>query len=167
MPRYAWNKAPQEVKRRYFELIRQGCSGAAASARVTADHVQSPVMPYKPNPEARVVSRKADREDRDPDPLLADPLASLAALAGRVLRRLVLHPPQGVGAVTVPPDRAHDPRRQPTQMIGDAGEFRHPDRRAAVGTWMRPRHTLPASRHRTSSDLRQLSSETPGVIYLV
>ncbi len=34
MPRYAWNKAPQEAKRRYFELIRQGHSGATASARV-------------------------------------------------------------------------------------------------------------------------------------
>lgn len=34
MPRYAWNKASQEVKRRYFELIRQGCSGATASATV-------------------------------------------------------------------------------------------------------------------------------------
>ncbi len=34
MPRYAWNKAPQEKKRRYFELIRTGCSGASASAAV-------------------------------------------------------------------------------------------------------------------------------------
>ena len=34
MPRYAWNKAPQQDKRRYFELIRQGRSGAAASAAV-------------------------------------------------------------------------------------------------------------------------------------
>jgi len=34
MPRYAWNKAPQQVKRRYFELIRQGWSGAAASSAV-------------------------------------------------------------------------------------------------------------------------------------
>lgn len=34
MPRYAWNKTAQDVKRRYFELIRQGCSGAAASAAV-------------------------------------------------------------------------------------------------------------------------------------
>jgi IS30 family transposase len=30
----AWNKLPAEVKRRYFELIRQGLSGAAASRRV-------------------------------------------------------------------------------------------------------------------------------------
>jgi len=30
----AWNKSPAEVKRRYFELIRQGLSGAAASRRV-------------------------------------------------------------------------------------------------------------------------------------
>ena len=34
MPRYAWNKTSAEVKRRYFELTRQGMSGAAASARV-------------------------------------------------------------------------------------------------------------------------------------
>jgi IS30 family transposase len=34
MPRYAWNKSSGEVKRRYFELTRQGMSGAAASARV-------------------------------------------------------------------------------------------------------------------------------------
>ncbi len=34
MPRYAWNKSPQGNKRRYFELIRQGNSGAAASATV-------------------------------------------------------------------------------------------------------------------------------------
>ncbi|MGL5866615.1 MAG: IS30 family transposase [Dermatophilaceae bacterium] len=34
MPRHAWNKAPQEVKRRYFELIRQGQSGASASSQV-------------------------------------------------------------------------------------------------------------------------------------
>jgi IS30 family transposase len=34
MPRYAWNKSPARVKRRYFELIRQGLSGAAASERV-------------------------------------------------------------------------------------------------------------------------------------
>lgn len=30
----AWNKAPAAVKRRYFELIRQGASGAAASQQV-------------------------------------------------------------------------------------------------------------------------------------
>ena len=34
MPRYAPNKMPPEVKRRYFELIRQGLSGSAASSRV-------------------------------------------------------------------------------------------------------------------------------------
>ena len=34
MPRYAWNKAPSDVKTRYFELIRLGWSGAAASAQV-------------------------------------------------------------------------------------------------------------------------------------
>ena len=30
----AWNKASPEVKRRYFELIRQGASGSVASVRV-------------------------------------------------------------------------------------------------------------------------------------
>ena len=34
MPRYAPNKMPVEVKRRYFELIRQGWSGAAAAEQV-------------------------------------------------------------------------------------------------------------------------------------
>jgi transposase, IS30 family len=34
MPRYAWNKASAEVKGRYFELIRQGFSGSAASEQV-------------------------------------------------------------------------------------------------------------------------------------
>ena len=34
MPRYAPNKMPTEVKRRYFELIRQGSSGAAAAEQV-------------------------------------------------------------------------------------------------------------------------------------
>lgn len=34
MPRYAANKMPPEVKRRYFELIRQGLSGSAASSQV-------------------------------------------------------------------------------------------------------------------------------------
>lgn len=34
MPRYAPNKMPGEVKRRYFELIRQGLSGSAASLEV-------------------------------------------------------------------------------------------------------------------------------------
>jgi IS30 family transposase len=34
MPRWAWNKAPAATKRRYFELIRQGASGASASQRV-------------------------------------------------------------------------------------------------------------------------------------
>jgi IS30 family transposase len=34
MPRYAWNKAPAEIKVRYFELIRQGFSGSAASEQV-------------------------------------------------------------------------------------------------------------------------------------
>ncbi|GLB69589.1 IS30 family transposase [Arthrobacter mangrovi] len=34
MPRYAPNKMPTEVKRRYFELIREGLSGSAAAARV-------------------------------------------------------------------------------------------------------------------------------------
>lgn len=34
MPRYAWNKSPLEVKRRYFELIRQGLSGSAAAQEV-------------------------------------------------------------------------------------------------------------------------------------
>lgn len=34
MSRRAWNKASAETKRRYFELIRQGASGAAASHQV-------------------------------------------------------------------------------------------------------------------------------------
>ena len=34
MPRYAPNKRPVEVKRRYFELIRQGLSGASAAHQV-------------------------------------------------------------------------------------------------------------------------------------
>lgn len=34
MPKYAPNKMPPEVKRRYFELIRSGLSGSAASQRV-------------------------------------------------------------------------------------------------------------------------------------
>ena len=34
MPRYAPNKMPPEVKRRYFELIRSGLSGSEASQRV-------------------------------------------------------------------------------------------------------------------------------------
>ena len=34
MPRCAWNKAPRAVKRRYFDLIRRGWSGAGASAEV-------------------------------------------------------------------------------------------------------------------------------------
>ena len=34
MPHWAWNKAPMVVKRRYFELIRQGTSGASASQQV-------------------------------------------------------------------------------------------------------------------------------------
>src|SRR5215207_2688787 len=34
MPRYAPNKMPVEVKRRYFELIREGWSGAAAANQV-------------------------------------------------------------------------------------------------------------------------------------
>jgi transposase, IS30 family len=34
MPYLAWSKASADTKRRYFELIRQGASGAAASQRV-------------------------------------------------------------------------------------------------------------------------------------
>ena len=34
MPHRAWNKAPRDTKRRYFELIRQGANGTAASQRV-------------------------------------------------------------------------------------------------------------------------------------
>jgi hypothetical protein len=34
MPRYAPNKRPEEVKRRYFELIRQGLSGSSAAGQV-------------------------------------------------------------------------------------------------------------------------------------
>lgn len=34
MPRYAPNKMPAAVKRRYFQLIRTGMSGAAAAERV-------------------------------------------------------------------------------------------------------------------------------------
>ncbi len=34
MPRWAWNKASAPTRNRYFELIRQGCSGAAASRQV-------------------------------------------------------------------------------------------------------------------------------------
>lgn len=34
MVRHAWNKSPLEVKRRYFELIRQGLSGSAAAQQV-------------------------------------------------------------------------------------------------------------------------------------
>ena len=36
MPRWAWNKAPVEAKRQFFELIRQGASGQSASlARIS------------------------------------------------------------------------------------------------------------------------------------
>ncbi len=34
MPHRAWNKASSDTKRRYFELIREGASGTAASRRV-------------------------------------------------------------------------------------------------------------------------------------
>ena len=34
MPYRAWNKLPVETKRRFFELIRQGVSGQAASLAV-------------------------------------------------------------------------------------------------------------------------------------
>ena len=34
MPRYAPNKMPVDVKRRYFELIRAGMRGARAAAAV-------------------------------------------------------------------------------------------------------------------------------------
>src|ERR1700758_2442106 len=34
MPRYAPNKMPPEVKRRYFELARSGLSGSEATGRV-------------------------------------------------------------------------------------------------------------------------------------
>jgi transposase, IS30 family len=34
MPRWAWNKAAADTKRRYFELIRQGAGGSAASQQV-------------------------------------------------------------------------------------------------------------------------------------
>jgi transposase, IS30 family len=34
MPRYAPNKMPDAVKRRYFELIRTGLSGSAAAQQV-------------------------------------------------------------------------------------------------------------------------------------
>jgi IS30 family transposase len=34
MPRYAWNKSPLDLKRRYFELTRQGLSGSTASQQV-------------------------------------------------------------------------------------------------------------------------------------
>lgn len=34
MPRWAWNKASADTKRRYFDLIRQGASGSAASQQV-------------------------------------------------------------------------------------------------------------------------------------
>ncbi len=34
MPHWAWNKAPSDTKRRYFEVIRQGVSSQAASLQV-------------------------------------------------------------------------------------------------------------------------------------
>ncbi|MDP9694891.1 UNVERIFIED_ORG: hypothetical protein J2X79_002459 [Arthrobacter globiformis] len=34
MPRYAANKMPPQVKRRYFELIREGISSSAAPSQV-------------------------------------------------------------------------------------------------------------------------------------
>jgi IS30 family transposase len=34
MPRWAWNKAPAQAKRQFFELIRQGASGVEASLAV-------------------------------------------------------------------------------------------------------------------------------------
>lgn len=34
MPRWAWNKAPAKTKREFFELIRHGASGQAASLAV-------------------------------------------------------------------------------------------------------------------------------------
>ena len=34
MPRWAWNKVPAETKREFFELVRSGMSGQAASVAV-------------------------------------------------------------------------------------------------------------------------------------
>lgn len=77
MPRCAWNKAPLEDKRRYFELIRQGCSGSAASARVgvslscgslwfidagSVSYLESPISSPIPQP------RRPDRNRRRAGP---------------------------------------------------------------------------------------------------
>ena len=37
MPRWARNKAPTAVKKQYFELIREGCMGAAVARRHARD----------------------------------------------------------------------------------------------------------------------------------
>ena len=69
MPRYAPNKMPPAVKRRYFELIRAGLSGSAAAERVgvslscgslwfidagSVNYVETPISPRYLNQDDRI-----------------------------------------------------------------------------------------------------------------
>src|SRR5215813_8659332 len=137
MPHWAWNKASADTKRRYFELIRQGASGSAASQQVGVSlscgslcfiHAGSVTFIDKP-----ISSRYLSQDDRIEiaDGLAAgEPVKSIAARIGKSYQTVYRE---------IARNRKADGRYQPWFAHGQAYERRRrpKPRRLAVDNRLR------------------------------
>lgn len=90
MPRYAPNKMPATVKRRYFELIRTGLSGSAAAQRVGVSlscgsvwFIDAGGVSFTEKPISRRYLSQDDRIEIADGLVRAEPVKSIAARIGR------------------------------------------------------------------------------------
>ncbi len=84
VPRYAPNKMPTEVKKRYFDLIRQGLKGAEAAWRVgvSTGCGETSARPFAPKSTGRKILSSA----RLPDSTSKPPVGG-GLLVGQKLHR--------------------------------------------------------------------------------
>ena len=134
MPRWAWNKAPADTKRRFFELIRQGCSGQVASLAVGVSpscgslwFIDAGRMTFIDRP---ISSRYLNQDDRIEiaDGLAAgEPVKSIAARIGKsyqtVYREIARNSkPDGRYQPWFAHGRAYQRRRRPKQRRLEADD---------------------------------------------
>jgi IS30 family transposase len=161
MPRGGANRVPAAVKRRYFELIRQGMSGAAASELVgvslscgslwfiDAGRVQFTEMPISP----RYLSQD-DRIEIGDGLARGEPVKSIAARIGKSYQSLYREiarnrKPDGRYQPWFAHNRAYERRRRPRPrrftadvelralVAGKLGKHWSPGQ---ISRWLRRRH---------------------------
>jgi IS30 family transposase len=137
MSKRAWNRAPADTKRRYFELIRQGVRGATASSRVGVSlscgslwFIDAGSMTFIDKP---ISSRYLSQDDRIEiaDGLAAgEPVKSIAARIGKSYQTVYRE---------IARNRKPDGRYQPWYAHGQAHlRRRRPRPRRVTGSLVMP-----------------------------